>query len=104
MHILRSVFRNSGLSTAIGVGLRAIVDRSHHDFPDRAATKLPTPRHCREAQPKIGAEIKPVVPPGGGSTRREPLRVPARLVRDGVAPSDAWFGADPGQPVEVVSV
>ena len=28
----------------------------------------------------------------------------ARLVRDGVAPSDAWFGADPGQPVEVVSV
>lgn len=28
----------------------------------------------------------------------------ARLVRDGVAPSDAWFGADPGQPVEIVSV
>ena len=28
----------------------------------------------------------------------------ARLVSDGVAPSDAWFGADPGQSVERVSV
>ena len=92
------------MSTATGVGLPAIADRAHHPSLDQAAPKLPTPRHCREAQPKIGAEIKPVVPPGGGSTRREPLRVPARLVRDGVAPSDAWFGADPGQPVEVVSV
>ena len=27
----------------------------------------------------------------------------ARLVRDGIAPSDPFFGADPGQPVGTVS-
>ena len=81
--------RDTGASHRVGGGVAAI-SRLRARLADR----------CRSA----GIEL--TVPPVNLCTDNGAMvaALGARLVRDGVAPSDAWFGADPGQPVEVVSV